>query len=118
MPIQMLPAEMLQIAAYALIVGFFLLFGLLLVWLVYPYTEEKPAPLSSAAQQAHQDLKNQTKQTIADCALALGLFLLVSLLVLVMAKKEAPKERQERLLGQGEKREVKESGKHERGERS
>ncbi len=82
-----MPIQMLQIAAYALVIAFFLLFGLFLFLLIQPYTREEQAPPLSPAQQARMEaLWHELR--IGDYALALGLFLLVGLLTFLLAKKD------------------------------
>ncbi len=90
--------QTLQMAAYALIVAFFLLFGLLLFSLIQSYTEEESVPpsLSPAQQERTKALTHELK--IVDYALALGLFLLVGLLAWVLAKKDEQEEECRHLL--------------------
>ena len=87
-------------ATYALIIAFFLLFGILLFFLIQPYTREEQAPALSPAQQARMEaLWHELR--LGDYALALGLFLLVGLLAFVLMKKDERQQRHRYLLPSG-----------------
>lgn len=90
-----MPVQMDQIAAYAMIIGFFLLFGLIFLTQVQSYTGEEQAlpSLSPAAQEVEDELKRKSRRGRIYAALILAFFLLLGIFLLGAIWEEEHKER-------------------------
>lgn len=85
-----MPVQMDQIAAYAMIVAFFLLFGIFFVTQVQPYTGEEQAlpPLSPAAEEVEREVKSKSKRGRIYAACMLSFFLVLGVFLVLAVREE------------------------------
>lgn len=81
--------QMLAIAAYAMIIGFFLVFAGLVFLLAHPGSQREQASLGPAEQKRKQGQGSETTGGIVDYALIVALFLLIGVLAFVVAHIDA-----------------------------
>jgi preprotein translocase subunit YajC len=79
--------QMLAIAAYAMIIGFFLVFAGMVFLLAYPSSQSEQASSNPAECKQRQD--SETATDFIDDALIVALFLLIGVLAFVVARADA-----------------------------
>jgi len=81
--------QMLAIAAYAMIVGFFIVFAGLVFLLAHPGAQSEQVSSNPAEQKRKQGRGSETPAGVVDYALIVALFTLIGVLTFIVARADA-----------------------------